>query len=1175
MRQYDTPTKWICCSYRAPSKKQAVMSARIDMDNPSQDEIAPNSEDSGAFFWSVSKVMEKLRNSTRVARSNRGSITCITRISWLRWSDRPLAKLLGLQPRYISNRVKKVQSLPRYGYVATLRRWLWLQPIETTCHWVLMWIAIDLILIATALGQNLPAATLSITQVSTWIIPGYFAVFAYLGALFGFLQAVLVFSSNTRWVGGVTLQPLTSYVIRQNHAFEVLALTGGLAVANLAVLFLYLLQTVSIPVSHIEISSAVFVWMTLIDLVLVPITTALSLRLLARIFSQTTGSGDVAPIMPVLRSLMSTALADGQRMSAIAAQFPDELEALGIRYDAFAQTSLSRDRDRRRSFEFGSSMKFIDLDLVAAEQFMRTANQLIDEPQIKFAALPGEGWSDKHGAVLVVPERSADPRMPEENVMRRLTRRLRKSVVFGELGPAPETSQLRRLHSAVGGTLEVFAREERHVELKAGLESLIDLLDAWLDIAPSNTEAPVRPMWARIEDWYSGPPEIDLYGLVETAAHTDSPTVIEVVQSSLAKSAAKCMHRGQFELMHHYLKPLVYMYYRLREASSLDSAGKRLDSLLDSFFVMTTAMDDSDEEKDGAFMVVLNLAMSLTRAAIETCQPIHADQFAERILLARTHMPERERGVGFQPVSVTKRTCIDYSQVLLLGWSLDVLGEAAEQYGEAALAVLKRVVPLLPAPAYLIAEWELLHRESVFHGNIDADLGITTWDVRDIGRDYRTGISVARSGGDEWRKQGFLAGLLLSREPFYGDIESLCADVPDELFWNSEAEQAELRKIAAIDHLGIPEAGREQRIDAAVSLISKRARTAKSTYLRYVLEAEPTAEKMEQFRTNTIESWKKHRPWIDAFVEPGNRCDGDLVMPEPAIVAGTIPKCSLLEKNNFGSTGYGVVFGETAGKHESMNLLGMIERRAESWNVDLSLATFPDDIKQTIQELIHRGYKPNAIVLPRNDRYSAALFRKPVWEIDGRQLNGDAGIGVWEGISVFRYPYSNPESVLVLDTRSLLGSSFSTGVDQIQFEFDQIPSNTEATTAREAAQTALDDASQPLPDHHLIEVSVRVTVKPSLRLCDPGAMLKLSILNSDACYAVIQKSETYHRPTCDETELYDVEFISHLPSGSQLIPCESCRPDQWDAQSRGGVLRPPTTDQKTGNVPEKPVEEPE
>lgn len=628
-----------------------------------------------------------------------------------------------------------------------------------------------------------------------------------------------------------------------------------------------------------------------------------------------------------------------------------------------------------------------------------------------------------------------------------------------------------------------------------------------------------------------------------------------VLTDAVARFAFRCIHREQPALAQEYLDSLAYLYYRCRDNEpALDAVGTRLDTVLDA--LLSDATYPEAKLRDGPIEPLLSafrFALTLINASIRLRRPRDAGYFIERLLKVHEHRGQRASIGPPSKLAMSGNIVLDYVFVLAIGWAIEVVQSTDSKYHPAAQRILNDSIGALPSREMLIAEWELLHDNDLRDSRIGAQLGVSNWDATDWDREIRPGIVTTRWGGGDWSKRGLRAALLLTTEHSWQDVDELCGGPANRYAWDVNAERDALEKLSSNSVLSISENERQKRIEAALALISKRARGGDATYLQYVLDTPLSEKRTQSFEQQALGSWAQHRSWIDALSVTVATLPEQTELPRAAESVTWVPREYLLDDNNWAS-GFGSHLGEAVGTRECVNLFGKMEEVATAGESVQYLAKLPEVIRRAVRAMTDDGNTPDLLVLPREERFAGALFRKPLWQIEGRRQYGSASIGDWEGLHVLRFPYIDPKAILLIDTASALAGRTTADPTRASIVIDEEPENEDVKAKREAAQSALRDAATELPKSSDIVVLARMKAEAELGVADSAAVLKLSIENSDGGFAITEESDLYHRPSCPDIEFEEVKYVLRAPKGSGRKPCPTCQPEKWNSEGRRGQV---------------------
>jgi hypothetical protein len=1100
----------------------------------------------------LARVTRRLVMLPIAAWHGRAAITIPAAWPGLRWIDRPLAILLRLEPRLLTSRVL-VARVPFPGtFAERVRYWLWESHSVRAGICMSLLIGIGMCLLALGASSTFRIPMLGVRSdidgMPTMIIAGA----AYLGGLFGFLQAVTIFAVQLRSQQDTSMLPLTPLIARRYFTFFVLGAIAGVTIANLVAA----LATPVLPVNR-----SVLAALSWLNLFAVPGATVTALWYLATIVSEA-GEADMDIALPILRATMRAQTHADAHQVEILNEYGRRLDAAEIRYDPIADSSLRSSTNMVR-VAFGRPGVLIDVDCHRLSSVGQLLKEIPSSPEAAVTVALGQPIQSDNALILrwaslATPTPSASLPLKEE-LQTKLGSAL-AGVFVVQRGPRTHViaKDVRRFLKRFQTTLAVLAREGRHVELEARFEDFHKLLDAWLDIAPPGTAPPERLRFLTLVDRFGGPFEIDTYEVVRAATLSGDTSTVVVVADQLMRGAFACYRHDQPRLMEELLNTLVFLYYQCAERDGLaDAIGYNLDSGLHSLFMsmrsnkVESTDERASESRDVSMLeVVLRFSLALTHAAIRYEQSRHATYFVERIFEHRKYRSHHNRADA--PVAMSTEVLFDYVAVVLAGWSLHILQSNVLKTPDAARTVLATAISQAPSTPILVAEWELLRGAEWHDASIDNRLGIARWDVRDWQREFRSGVGDVRSGCPDWVRLGLRAALLRNEKRFFGNSGRLFSGQPRRFVWDAAKEREALLSLSADQWIELPEGERKPRVESVMQIIESRARGANAEYLRYVLESPLAESRVSQLRDDAVKAFASKQTWQRALRHAGLTEEQMRSCPLRTRWGTWVPREYLLEDNNWAS-GFGKHLGEEAAKREAMALVHLIETNALRAGYLSALAELPEKVREVRRLMSDAGFKPNVIILPREDRFAGALFQKPLWQVEGRHEFGEASIGSWEQLHVLRFPYTNPESILLLDTRRLLaqsGSGDGTAITRIWIE--EHPANEEVEAKRHAASAALNTADLPIPESSTLQVLAWMEVTPGLGLVDMAAARAIDVRGGDGGFAITEGSNLYHRPLCPDIEGEDPAYVLRVEPDAGKLPCPTCRPDQWNVEGRLG-----------------------
>lgn len=328
----------------------------------------------------IQRFTRRLVGLPVAAWQHRAALTVPARWPLLGRIDRPLALLLQLEPRMLSSRV----SVARVPFPGTLpdraRSWLWEKHSVRSA-----------VLLSLAIGIGMCLAALGVSSAFCVPVMGpgndrhgmptmIIAAAAYLGGLFGFLQAVTIFAVQLRSQQDTSILPLTPLIARRYFTFFVLGAIAGVAIANL-------LGGLAAPI--LPVSQSALAVLTWLNLLAVPSATIAALWYLATIVSEA-GEADMDVAIPILRATMrAQTRADAQKI-AMLNHFARCLESAGIKYNPLATSGLRSNTVASVRIPFGCPGEVHDLDCHRLEKAAQLLKSVRASPQAAITIAIGQ-----------------------------------------------------------------------------------------------------------------------------------------------------------------------------------------------------------------------------------------------------------------------------------------------------------------------------------------------------------------------------------------------------------------------------------------------------------------------------------------------------------------------------------------------------------------------------------------------------------------------------------------------------------------------------------------------------------------------------------------------------------------------------------------------------------------
>lgn len=285
--------------------------------------------------------------------NRRSLFTSLVRWRPLRGLDRPLAFLLRLEPRLATTRVA-VRRIPFSGTLPERAAlWLWEKHSVLASIKLALLVATGMVLLSLAAPHVFSTVPRSCKSDLEGLSNMIFAAAAYLGGLFGFLQAVTIFAVQLRSQQDASMLPLTPLIARRYFAFFILGSIAGVTIANL-------IAALAVPV--LPLSRYSLMILVGLDIIALPVATLAALWYLARIISEA-GDADVDVAMPVVKATMRAQAWADTHEEEMAKEYIRCLEIAGIQYNPFADSGLRPKSATSVRIPLGASGTIRDLDL--------------------------------------------------------------------------------------------------------------------------------------------------------------------------------------------------------------------------------------------------------------------------------------------------------------------------------------------------------------------------------------------------------------------------------------------------------------------------------------------------------------------------------------------------------------------------------------------------------------------------------------------------------------------------------------------------------------------------------------------------------------------------------------------------------------------------------------------
>lgn len=685
--------------------------------------------------------------------------------------------------------------------------------------------------------------------------------------------------------------------------------------------------------------------------------------------------------------------------------------------------------------------------------------------------------------------------------------------------------------------LTTLARDRKQSEFDSHLSDFSELLSRWIDVIPPNLLPPDRLRFSDKTPRFAGPLEIDLYEVSSAAIQSEDPNIVVRFESALLNCSFICLRREQPLLAQRFLEHIVSLYANGAHQPKLADA---LEARLDGAIFRLFGRSRKDAEPD---WIALRFTLALTHDGIRFGRTRGALNAAGRLV---GEEPRPSQAWPF-PLKRDQQSLRGYIAIVLTGWSLHVMRsqsvpDSARATAEAVLRLLLQHVP--KDPGVLLAIWELYRGHGGVGSDVDLPLGIDRWDSQEWALEYREGIPATYWLDVSWGHLGLRAALLGAKEPLTRNVDARFATPASPSLWDPKKEREALQDPDLAMDLDISADVTPARVQAALEIIERRADAARQNYADSIRKAEISAVRVAQFGAAALEAFGKSLRWHAALADRGLGPIAPAALPPATQRVMPIPKECLVDREVC-CAGVASHLGEAGARACAMQLVHAVEAGSVASSATLErLGDIQDQLRAARSGMVTAGFEPNVVILPDGERFAAALFDKPIWQVEGHGKFNGVVLGIWEGLTVLRCPYSDSSSALMLDTTKLLTKLRDLGEPgAVTISFAELDARSVSETTAEAGT----DASSPPLD---IRVQVALEAQPLIGIANIEAARRIDLVQSDGAYKLDEAQNTYHRPNCSEIKGEILKPQLWTPQG--MKPCPKCHPERWDFEARWG-----------------------
>lgn len=1068
----------------------------------------------------------------------RAALTVVVRWRALRWLDKPLSKLLGVEPRLLSSRVG-IEPVRFEGTWQQHRKY-WQWQVQTKLGSLTLSIAVfDLVLASSLLLAWLDLPLSRLTQDQGLIAANPGAAAAYSGLLFGFLLTVAVFAVQVRANRqDPSMLPLAPMISKKHRTFIVLSVTAGVALANL--FFAFAGPVLGLP-------PALFAALSLVNWLLLASLTVMAIFYMSEVLEDA-GAADLAMAMPAIEMAMREQQALDQHTKQLREAYDRQLADNHISYAPFIGMMPSASGKDFADLPIRLSGTIVDVDCFRLRRLASLSNKLVGLQKISVSRHMHDSVPTEKGFRLLWHSTRVQP---QSKLVRRIGTVANSAFLSSHSDPHVPAGQVALFLLRLEAVLKQLAREGRHLELKDRLNEHRALHNVWLSLLKPNSSVPPH-RFLRSFPWFVGPLDLSLHDLSTAATQSRDPEAVKVVAQYLLSLASDCKYEKQFLLQDNYLSIAVFSYRQCAHDPVLrDAIGKSLDSELKNLLIAFHPLGDhlDADERDTTTKshdVALKFALGLIEAAIEFNAPQHAKWFAGRIFEDYEHAFNSPIDFDQGSVTDTHVSRTQYVALLLVAWSHNVTQHVSDDKTSAARQVMEGARIRLTSPERLIALWELYRPGSPMEAEIDHRLGTMRWDVRRWDDDGRSSVQSISGWHNDWIGTGLHVSLLLSRVKLHGKASLLFPKAAPRGTWKPERTREALEALANL--VGSPPTGqeRDERIDQCVELIGERAHVAEQEFLRHILNSPLSQSQIDKLKHSAVSTHPENPDFFGALRSCGLGTAEPRVMILQSMVLRAEPRETFINESNW-PRDVGRIGSEKVAVRKAVDLVAALELSSMYWPCLTKLEELPSAIRDLRTQLSKKACCANVLVLPNGGRVRAALFGPAPSQTPEVGGFGGVCLGTWEDLLVLRCPYVNTGHAVLFDTRGLLTEVQSVGEPRLTAKVVDGRAHQDLQPAFAAAEEALESGRE-LPFTETIKVLARFVAAAPLALADLDAVVAIDLRQAGG-YVLDEETNVYHRPGCELMGQGEQLRCLHLPQDKRLSACEICKPDEWDHEA--------------------------
>lgn len=1057
------------------------------------------------------QLLQHLRSRELTQRTKLGRVVEFLPNAWIQSS--PWLSLQVDSTKRIRRRVQEKEAL------ALVERFhLLLHRSSSICASAVIYVITTLatILVSIVIG-SLGELTINATPAVDFLIGTAGILAGVAGLLFAVVAFGMQFYGNRVGVSA----GLFHFLARREGLSPIAAVSLGTICANITIAF----------VANFWVPGSAAILAFLDAFVLAPIILFLALWLLYRMAGIISAGLMSDQIISGLRWEFDWAMIRAIRLSEMDAQYEMLLESAGIEQASLFAVELSK-ASSDLEFELPGGGVVVDVDIDS----VRELGALIRKEASGFRAMMLVKPAEKilEGPALVL--RAKDPPTGEElkpAVRDRIQAQLER--VF-RIGPARSDDFLRVIEKFLKD-IESRARGGSPEEFTGILEIHEKLVETYLRRSRIRTTTSVKvrrgpPDFARLEY------HAEIRAVIEGKDKEKTETLLRFA-ANLMLLGVQYADEGAFQGGAQVLDQCYAL--GLRHADLADHIAHSVDFQWHFVSCQLRTLYDRDapdkrlEQESRLILVRLKFVIRLIKTAIKTGRKEDAFRFHKRLFDWDELHEWRQPRFPWEPALesyVIALIDLHYAaEIALLGWCLANLGNGGDS-GMAAANVAQSAQSSLGFREDVLRAWESATRSANNEATLFEKLGCT--------HPEDNSDAVLRG----------LAAALLSRP---GSAETIDLQLPRVRPIGSKAIESLVDELMANDVmrevLGIEKDKKEDRRRQALAAVDARELVWKQKELENIVEAEIGDQAYLNLKQTILAEIPRQREFLSHLTRLGGlENPASAVVPARPRVPIRIPKKTLCKKN-YDLRRFGEIIAGGLCERECVYLFLAAERISTSVSRLEDLGRLKDDVESATAVLASQGYRPTAIVLPRQERFTRALTGMESWRLPMSGEYGRLHIGNWQDKQLWRFPYTNPKGILIIDPGRFFGKHQLCLEDALSFELTPLRQEHEdALRGGRSASIASD-----VPDVDRIEYLASASMVMGAGVNDMRAVMGIEVDLECLGYATIPTDSLYHHRGCEL--LAGVERIQYglgAPNDPRRSPCPQCKPDDCDSNAGNG-----------------------